>query len=244
MAQFDKQILLPQIGKSGQEKIFNAKLLIVGLGGIGSPLVRYLASAGVGTIAIIDDDIIEVDNLPRQNNFYLSDIEQLKVDVTSDLIKKLNPQVRLITYNKRLDHDLLQDIIGDYDIIIDASDNFKTKFLCNDLAHKNNKVFISGAFAGFKGYAAVYNSGIDKTKPCFRCFHPDNIDYSHSKSCLNQGVLSAGVGMVGLFMAAEAFKEITQCKSSSGKIMMFDFLQNNHHMSQLAKRKNCFCSNN
>lgn len=242
MDRFSKQILLEGVGQKGQNKAVNAKLLVVGVGGIGSPLIRYLASSGIGNIDIVDDDIVEECNLPRQNNFFIGDIDHSKIDVTQKLMLRLNPKLNITSYSKRLDRGFLLDIVNKYDYIIDASDNFKTKFICNDVAHQNNKIFISGSFVGYKGYLGVYKSGIDFSKPCFRCFHPEDIDNSKEKACYNQGVLSAGVGVIGTFMAAEIFKEITEVgKSIAGKLMIFDFFNNQHRMVRLSKKKGCVC---
>ena len=245
MNKFRKQILLTQIGNEGQKKIFNSKILIIGLGGLAAPLIRYLASSGVGNFAIIDDDIIAETNLPRQNNFSEDDIDKAKIEVTASTIKKLNPQANINTYYKKANKALLTKIIADYDIIIDASDNFVTKFMCNDLAHHYKKIFISGSFAQYKGYVSVYKSGIDQQLPCFRCFHPDDIDQNIQKACFKQGVFSPGVGVIGTLMAAETLKEISGVQASlAGKIIFCDFLTNNHRTSLLKKRPNCFCHNN
>jgi len=240
---FNKQILLKEIGHKGQEKITNSSVLIVGLGGIGSPLVRYLASSGVGNLCLIDDDIIELDNLPRQNNYKVSDIDSAKADVTAKLLKELNPEIKLKIINKRANQKLLEALIVDYDLVIDASDNFQTKFLLGDICYRQGKNYISGSFLGFKGYVAVYKSGIDDSLPCFRCFHPDDLDASTEKACYKQGVFSPGVGVVGTYMAAEALKEIAKiAQSSAGKMMIFDFLTNNHHMVKISRKTQCFCT--
>lgn len=242
MSRYTKQVLLPNVGQKGQEKIFKAKLLVVGLGGIGSPLIRYLVSCGIGNIDIIDDDIIEEHNLPRQNNYFPNNIDESKVEVTKRLMFELNPQIIVTAYHQRLDAKMLSEIIENYDYIIDASDNFKTKFICNDLAHQYKKIFISGSFVGYQGYVGVYKSGIDSTKPCFRCFHPEDMDMTQSRACYKEGVLSSGVGVVGTFMAAEIFKEITGVGSSlAGHVMVFDFLQNKHRVVILKKKQQCQC---
>ena len=124
MNKFRKQILLPQIGVQGQEKIFNSKVIIVGLGGLAAPLIRYLASSGVSNFAIIDDDIIAESNLPRQNNFSEKDIDKAKIEVIAKTIKQLNAQAKITSYYKKANKNLLEGIITDYDILIDASDNF------------------------------------------------------------------------------------------------------------------------
>jgi len=242
LEKFNKQILLKEIGRKGQEKIANSSVLIVGLGGLGSPLVRYLASSGVGKMCLIDDDIVEIDNLPRQTNYSEADLDHSKIEVTARVLQEINPEIELKLIEKRANEELLSDLVADYQIIIDASDNFKTKFILGDLSHKAKKIFISGSFLGFKGYVSVYKSGLDSKLPCFRCFHPDNLDSDEERACYKQGVLSPAVGVVGLFMATEALKELVGIKKTiAGQMMFFDFLNNNHHLANISKKSSCFC---
>ncbi len=240
LEKYNKHILLKEIGKKGQEKIINSKVVIIGLGGLGSPIVRYLSSSGVGNFVLFDDDIIELDNLPRQNNFSEQDIDQSKIDITEKTIKILNPNAKIKSFCTKINKNYLAktDIFVDCDYIIDASDNFQTKFLLSDFATKQEKCFVSGSFVAFQGYVAVYKTGIDKKYPCFRCFHQD-IDVLDQKACYNQGVFSAGVGVLGSFMAAEILKEIIGISSSAGSVMIFDFLSNNHRRVNLQKNINC-----
>lgn len=240
---FNKHILLKEIGTKGQEKINKAKMLIIGLGGLGSPCVRYLASSGVNNFCLIDDDIIELDNLARQNNYCEEDIDKGKVEVTAKIIKTLNPKAQIELISKRLEFKLLAKYANNYDLIIDASDNFKTKFMLSDIATEQNKTLISGSFLGFNGYVSVYKQYYDNNLPCFRCFHHEEIDVKLEKACYKQGVFSPGVGVVGTFMAAEVLKEIIGIKETmAGKMMIFDFIKNNHRLVKVKKRKSCMCS--
>lgn len=238
-----KHILLNEIGGKGQEKIHNSKVLIIGLGGLASPVIRYLASSGVNNFTLIDDDIIELDNLPRQNNYDLNDIDKAKIDVSAKIIKKLNYKANIISHYMRANKENLAEIINNHNIIIDATDSFKSKFEISDLCYQLKKILISGSFVGFTGYVAVYKAWLNKDYPCFRCFHNENINQSQDKACYNQGVFSAGVGVVGTLMAAEALKEIISDELSSvGKIFIFDFKNNNHRTSTLKKNKSCICN--
>ncbi len=158
---FDKHLLLKEIGVKGQEKIHNAKILIVGLGGLGSPCIRYLASSGVNNFCLIDDDIIELDNLPRQNNYLEQDLDSSKVEISAQLIKSLNPEAKIKLIAKRLAVHNIADYMANYNYIIDASDNFKTKFLIADLCRSEDKTLISASFvAFFNGYLSVYKKVI------------------------------------------------------------------------------------
>jgi molybdopterin/thiamine biosynthesis adenylyltransferase len=235
---FKNHYLLKEIGKKGQEKFSQSKILIIGLGGIGSPLGRYLASSGIGQIGIIDDDIIEENNLPRQNNYDQSHLGELKTEVTAKILRKLNPAIEIEIISKRANQKLLENTIPNYEYIIDATDNFKTKFLLSDLCHKLGKIFISGSFIAFKGYFSIYKSGIDKLQPCYRCFH-EKTDPLQDKACYNQGVFAPGVGILGTFIAAETLKDIIGLNSITSKIMHLDFLTNNHRITKLNKNPNC-----
>ncbi|MFZ8865346.1 MAG: HesA/MoeB/ThiF family protein [Rickettsiales bacterium] len=237
---FDKHLLLKEIGVKGQEKIHNAKILIVGLGGLGSPCIRYLASSGVNNFCLIDDDIIELDNLPRQNNYLEQDLDSSKVEISAQLIKSLNPEAKIKLIAKRLAVHNIADYMANYNYIIDASDNFKTKFLIADLCRSKNKTLISASFVAFNGYLSVYKKS--NSLPCFRCFHHEDIDTTFEKACFRQGVFAPAVGVVGTFMAAETIKEILGFKNSlAGKIMLFNFITNNHRVSKIILRKNCRC---
>jgi molybdopterin/thiamine biosynthesis adenylyltransferase len=238
-----KHLLLNEIGLKGQEKIAVAKVLIIGLGGLASPALRYLASSGVNHFGIIDDDIIELDNLPRQNNYLEKDIDKAKIDVSKKLIKSLNKNAKIASYYIHANYTNLSDIINKYNYIIDATDNFKSKFSISDLCYQQKKILISAAFTAFTGYVAVYKAWYNNSLPCFRCFHHDHLAQINDKACYNQGVFSAGVGVLGTMMAAETLKEIISPElSSAGKIFLFNFKNNNHRSSILYKNESCRCS--
>ena len=240
-SRFAKHLLLKEIGQKGQEKFAAARVLIIGLGGLGSPLIRYLAAAGVGHFILYDDDIIEIDNLPRQNNYNLQDLDQSKIDISTQLIKQLNPEAQVTSYYKKATAKSLAALTDSYDYLVDATDNFATKFMLNKLALEQGKILVSGSFTGFKGYAAIYKAGLVKDLPCYACLHPENLSAETEQACYKQGVFSAGVGVVGTFMAAELLKEIASINSSAGQLMIFDFLTNQQRMVKLAKRPDCIC---
>jgi adenylyltransferase/sulfurtransferase len=243
LQKFKKHLLLKEIGHKGQEKIANTKILIVGLGGLGSPCVRYLASSGVGDFCLIDDDIIELDNLARQNNYFENNLDEAKVKISAEMIKKLNPEAKIKLIDKRLEQHNILKHIKDYNFIIDASDNFKTKFIISDFCRIEKKTLISGSFSGFKGYVSIYKNDQKNLLPCYRCMHHENIESNYEKACFRQGVFAPAVGVVGTFMAAETLKEVIGIKNSlAGQIMLFDFLSNHHHIAKLPKRKNCICN--
>jgi molybdopterin/thiamine biosynthesis adenylyltransferase len=241
MDKYQKHLLLKEIGHKGQEKITLAKILIIGLGGLGNPIIRYLASSGIGSLGLVDDDLIEISNLARQNNYLESDIDKSKVEISEKIAKEINPKIKIDSYFKRLDKHLLEKIGEGYDLVIDASDNFKTKFLLNEFCQKNNKILVSASFTGFKGYLSVYKTGVDR--PCFACLHPKEISLEKDKACFSQGAFSPALGVIGSFMACEIIKEVANINSLAGNLMVFDFINNKHRLVKLEKNKNCLiCS--
>ena len=170
---FSRQIVLKDIGVLGQKKILSSKVLIVGVGGLGSPAAEFLSRAGIGSLGIIDDDKINLSNLHRQSLYNSSDIGKFKVKVAKDRINKINPNTKVTTYKIRLNHDNFEKIINNYNYIVDGSDNFKTKFLLNDFCLKFKKVLVTGAISKFDGHIFTFNFK-DKKFPCLRCFFSRN----------------------------------------------------------------------
>ena len=166
---FEKQIILKKVGISGQKKINKAKVLIIGVGGLGCPLLSYLASSGVNNIGIVDHDKIELGNLNRQILFNTSDLGKYKVDQAKVKIKKIYNQIKLKTYKIKITKKNIKSILKEYDIICDGTDNFDTRLLINDYCKKNKKILISAAISKFDGHLFKFN--FKKKIPCFRCFH-------------------------------------------------------------------------
>ena len=238
---FSRQIVLKDIGILGQKKILSSKVLIVGVGGLGSPAAEFLSRAGIGSLGIIDDDKINLSNLHRQSLYNSSDIGKFKVKVAKDRINKINPNTKVTTYKIRLNHDNFEKIINNYNYIVDGSDNFKTKFLLNDFCLKFKKVLVTGAISKFDGHIFTFNFK-DKKFPCLRCFFQETEISDNLLNCESEGILGTVAGIVGTIQANEILKKILNIGTGlDGYIFILDLLHLNFRKVKLKKRKNCVC---
>lgn len=202
---YSRHILLPEVGGIGQQKINNAKVLLVGAGGIGAPLAYYLAAAGVGTIGIIDADTVELSNLQRQIIHGMDDIGKNKAISAKETIETLNPGVKVVTHQQRASADNILDILKNYDIVVDGSDNFPTRYLINDACVLSNKPLSSGAVFRFNGQVMTIVPG---KGPCYRCLFREPPPPNMTASCQEAGVLGVLPGTIGLLQATEVLKLI------------------------------------
>tara|TARA_B110000027_G_scaffold129405_1_gene150919 strand:+ start:26 stop:781 length:756 start_codon:yes stop_codon:yes gene_type:complete len=238
---FSRQIVLKDIGVLGQKKIITSKVLIVGVGGLGSPVAEFLSRAGIGSLGIIDDDKINLSNLHRQSLYNSSDIGKFKVKVAKDRINKINPNTKVRTYKIRLNHVNFEKIINNYNYIVDGSDNFKTKFLLNDFCLKFKKVLVTGAISKFDGHIFTFNFK-DKKFPCLRCFFQETEISDNLLNCESEGILGTVAGIVGTIQANEILKKILNIGTGlDGYIFILDLLHLNFRKVKLKKRKYCFC---
>ena len=238
---FSRQIILKNIGILGQKKILSSKVLIVGVGGLGSPVAEFLSRAGIGSLGIIDDDRVSLSNLHRQSLYNSSDIGKFKVKIAKDKIKKINPNTKVITYKVRLNNENFKKIINDYNYIVDGSDNFTTKFLLNDFCLKFKKVLVTGAISKFDGHVFTFNFQ-DKKVPCLRCFFQESKISDDVLNCESEGILGTVAGIVGTIQANEVLKKILNIGTGlDGYIFILDLLNLNFRKVRLKKRKNCFC---
>ena len=238
---FSRQIVLKDIGILGQKKILSSKVLIVGAGGLGSPVAEFLSRAGVGSIGVVDDDKVSLSNLHRQSLYNTSDIGKFKVKIAKDKIKKINPNTKVTIYKIRLGNDNFKKIINDYDYIVDGSDNFKTKFLLNDFCLKFKKILVTGAISKFDGHIFTFNFK-DKKIPCLRCFFQESNISDDLLNCESEGVLGTVAGIVGTIQANEVLKKILNIGVGlDGYIFILDLLYLNFRKVKLKKRKNCLC---
>ena len=239
---YSRQIILKKIGIIGQKKILQSNVLIVGAGGLGSPIAIYLAALGVGNIGIVDKDKIEISNLSRQILFATNDIKKIKSSTAIKKIKKINPDIKLQSYNTKLIVKNIDKIAKSYDIIVDGSDNFRTRFLINDYCLKNKKILVSGAISKF--YGQIYTFNFKKKKsPCLRCFipiMPKNLDLDN---CEFDGILGTHAGIIGSIQANEVIKEILEIGNSlCGQILIIDSLNLTFRKVKLNKRSDCYCN--
>ena len=238
---FSRQIVLKDIGTLGQKKILSSKVLIVGVGGLGSPAVEFLSRAGIGSLGIIDNDTISLSNLHRQSLYNTSDIGKLKVKIAKDKIKKINPNTKVTIYNIRLNNINFKKIINDYDYIVDGSDNFTTKFLLNDFCLKFKKTLVTGAISKFDGHIFTFNFK-NKKIPCLRCFYQESNISNDLLNCESDGILGTVAGIVGTIQANEVLKKILNIGMGlDGYIFIIDLLHLKFRKVKLKKRKNCIC---
>jgi adenylyltransferase/sulfurtransferase len=238
---FSRQIVLKDIGIIGQKKILKSKVLIIGAGGLGSPVTEFLSRAGVGSIGIVDDDKVSLSNLHRQSLYSTSDIRKFKVKIAKDKIKKINPNTKVTIYKIRLNNYNFIKIINNYDYIVDGSDNFKTKFLLNDFCLKFKKVLITGAISKFDGHIFTFDFK-NKSIPCLRCFFQESSISDDLLNCESEGILGTVAGIVGTIQANEVLKKVLNIGTGlDGYILILDLLHLNFRKVKLKKRKNCIC---
>jgi molybdopterin/thiamine biosynthesis adenylyltransferase len=238
---FSRQIVLKNIGILGQKKILSSKVLIIGAGGLGSPVAEFLSRAGIGSLGIVDGDKVSLSNLHRQSLYNTSDIGKFKVKIAKDKIKKINPNTKVTTYKIRLSNKNFKKIINDYDYIVDGSDNFVTKFLLNDFCLNFKKVLVTGAISKFDGHIFTFNFK-DKKIPCLRCFFQESNISDDLLNCESEGILGTVAGVVGTIQANEVLKKILTIGTGlDGYIFILDLLNLNFRKVRLKKRKNCIC---
>jgi len=238
---FSRQIVLKDIGILGQKKILSSKILIIGAGGLGSPVAEFLSRAGVGLLGIVDDDKVSLSNLNRQSLYNTTDIGKFKVQITKNKLKKINPNTKVKTYKIRLNSINFKEIINDYDYIVDGSDNFKTKFLLNDFCLKFKKILVTGAISKFDGHIFTFDFK-NKKIPCLRCFFQESKILDDLLNCESEGILGTVAGIVGTIQANEVLKKILNIgKGIEGYIFILDLLNLNFRKVKIKKRKNCFC---
>jgi len=238
---FSRQIVLKDIGILGQKKILSSKVLIVGAGGLGSPVAEFLSRAGVGLLGIVDDDKVSLSNLHRQSLYNTSDIGKFKVKIAKDKIKKINPNTKVTIYKIRLNNNNFKKIINDYDYIVDGSDNFTTKFLLNDYCLKFKKILVMGAISKFDGHIFTFNFK-NKRTPCLRCFFQESEISDNLLNCESEGILGTVAGIVGTIQANEVLKKILNIGTGlNGYIFILDLLHLRFRKVKLNKRKNCIC---
>jgi len=226
-ARYSKQIILPEVKLEGQQKLCAAKVLVIGAGGLGCPVLQYLAASGVGTIGIADGDIVSISNLQRQVLYTEGEIGELKVAIASQKLKALNPNTELNTYPVFVDSRNILDIMRGYDIVVDGSDNFATRYLINDACVILDKPLVSGAIYKFEGQVSVLNY---QGGPTYRCIFPEPPQDGESPNCADIGVIATLPGIIGSIQANEVIKMITGIgEVLSGKLMVMDTLTMNTH---------------
>jgi len=239
---YSRQIILKKIGVLGQKKILKSSVLIIGAGGLGSPIAIYLAALGIGKIGIIDKDSVEISNLSRQIIFTNKDIRKKKASTAVSKLRKINPNLQLQSFNKNLTKKNINKIAKNFDLVVDGSDNFRTRFLVNDYCLKNKKILVSGAISKFEGHVYTFNF-TKKKSPCLRCFIPIMPNNPDIDNCEFEGVLGTIGGIVGSIQANEVVKEILSIGDTlCGQILIIDALNLSFRKVKLNKRIGCFCN--
>ncbi|WP_114750442.1 HesA/MoeB/ThiF family protein [Pleomorphovibrio marinus] len=231
MNRYLRQIQVPEFGKEGQEKLNKAKVLVVGAGGLGVPVLQYLTGMGIGTIGIVDGDRIEETNLHRQVIYSPSDVGKMKVEVCKVKLSLQNPEMNLQTYPSFLNKENALTLIGKYDLVVDATDNFATRYLINDACVLLKKPFIYGALQFFEGHVSVFNY---QNGPTYRCLYPNPPDPGQVPDCNQAGVLGIVPGIIGSFQALEALKVISGIgEPLSGQLLVMDLLGQSQYKIKL-----------
>ncbi len=235
---YSRHIILPEVGGRGQAKLLKSRVFVLGAGGLGSPSLLYLAAAGVGTIGIADGDCVDLSNLQRQIIHNTDRVGKSKVLSAKETIEKLNPDVKVIPHHGRLTVDNIREVIRDYDVVLDGSDNFPTRFLMNDAAFFEGKTLVSGSMFRFDGQVSVFNPL--KGLPCYRCLYPEPPPKGLVPSCQEAGVLGALAGVIGVLQAVETVKEILGIGDTlAGYLMIFDALKMTFRKVKVMKDPEC-----
>jgi adenylyltransferase/sulfurtransferase len=234
---YSRHLILPEVGEAGQQKLKAASVLLVGAGGLGSPAAFYLAAAGVGRIGIADFDNVELVNLQRQIIHGTSDIGRSKVDSAVEKMDALNPMVKIEKISERLSSENALQIINNYDVVIDGSDNFPTRYLLNDVCVLSGKPYVYGSIFRFDGQASVFGT---EQGPCYRCLYPEPPPPHLVPSCEDGGVLGILPGIIGSIQATEAIKLILNIgESLAGQLLLFDALKMEFNKLKIKKRTDC-----
>ncbi len=236
LKRYQRHIIMPQVGGTGQRKLLNSKVLLLGAGGLGSPTALYLAAAGVGELGIVDFDVVDLSNLQRQILHDTDDVGRPKVVSAQETLNDINPDVRVNAINERLSSENIMDILADYDIVVDGSDNFSTRYLVNDAAYLSNTTLVHGSIFLFEGQVTVFEPG----QGCYRCLYPTPPPPGMVPSCAEAGVFGVLPGIIGSIMAVETIKIILGIgEPLVNKLLLFDALSMEFRTVKLRHDKNC-----
>jgi len=237
---YARHLILDEVGEEGQAKLLAARVLVVGAGGLGSPLLLYLAAAGVGTLGVIDDDRVDLTNLQRQIAHASDRIGMAKVESARQAIAAVNPEIRVEAHEARLEAANAAAIIAGYDLVADGSDNFATRYLLTDLCHAARKPLIAAALAPFDGQLSTFKPYLGAGHPCYRCLFREPPPPDLVPRCETAGILGAVAGVIGTLQAVEVLKEILGIGDSlSGTLLMYDALGTTFHRIAVPKDPHC-----
>ena len=242
LEKYSRQIILKNIGIVGQNKILKSKVLIVGMGGLGCPVAEFLTRSGIGSIGIIDHDLVSLSNVHRQTLYNEKDLGKFKVKIAKKKLNNINSKTKIDAYNFKLDEKKFINIIKNYDYIVDGTDNFETKFLINDISLKHKKFLVTGAISKFDGHIFTFDFN-EKKNPCLKCFYQEETISDDIFNCEYEGILGTIAGIVGTMQANEVLKKILNVGNDlSGYILILDLLNLNFRKVKFYKRKKCICN--
>jgi molybdopterin/thiamine biosynthesis adenylyltransferase/rhodanese-related sulfurtransferase len=236
-ARYSRHLLLPEVGEAGQERLLASKVLVVGAGGLGSPVALYLAAAGVGTLGIVDFDLVDATNLQRQVLHNLDRVGRPKVESAAETIRRLNPDVKVVPHAERLGVDNVLEIMSGYDVVVDGADNFPTRYLMNDASLHLRLPVVHGSIFRFEGQATVFQP---YAGPCYRCLFPEPPPPELAPSCAEAGVLGVLPGIIGSIQAVEALKLVLGIgEPLVGRLLTYDSLAQEFHTLQVRRDPAC-----
>jgi len=243
---YSRHLIIPDVGMAGQKRLKNAKVLVIGAGGLGSPALLYLAAAGVGTLGIVEFDEVDESNLQRQIIHKQSTVGQPKADSAAAAIKEVNPYVNIVLHDVRLDNDNVREIFTGYDLIVDGTDNFATRYMVNDAAYFLGIPYVWGSIYRFDGQASVFAPTLTDDAPCYRCLYPEPPPPGMVPSCAEGGVLGVLCASIGSIQVNEAIKMLTGMgEPLVGKLMIYDALEMEYRKLKVRKDPNCaLCGEN
>ena len=237
---YSRQIILKDVGPIGQKKIINSKVLVVGAGGLGCPVIDYLSRAGVGNIGIVDNDKVNISNIHRQSLYNSKDVGEFKVNSVKEKIKLINPQIKIKTFKERISKKNIEKIFKSYDFIVDGSDNFKTKFLLNKYCLNHKKILIVGAISKMDGHIFTFDYK-NKNNPCLKCFYQTEPS-DEILNCEYEGILGPVAGIVGNIQAIEVLKKILKIgEKSDKKILILDLSKLDFRRVEFKKKTGFIC---
>ena len=242
LEKYSRQIILKNIGVLGQKKILNSRVLVIGMGGLGCPVAEFLTRSGIGSIGIVDHDLVSLSNIHRQTLYDEKDLGKSKVNVAQKKLQNINSKTKINIFNLKLDKKKFIKIIKNYDYVVDGTDNFETKFLINDISLKYKKFLVTGAISKFDGHIFTFDFN-NKKNPCLRCFYQEETISDEILNCEYEGILGTIAWTIGTMQANEILKKILDIgKNLNGYILIIDLLNLNFRRVKFNKRKKCKCS--
>jgi molybdopterin/thiamine biosynthesis adenylyltransferase len=244
LERYARQVIMPDLGESGQEALLAARIIIVGAGGLGAPVILYLAAAGIGSLTLVDDDAVSRTDLNRQVIYQTDDVGREKVARATVAAKALNPDITIIPHAVRVDDGNISQLVTGHDVIIDCSDNVETRYLLGDIAHRQKIPLVFGGAVRTEGQLAVFQSGGAEFEdnPCFRCVFPAMPDASQAPGCSEAGILGPITGVIGAMQALEAIKLVAGVGSSlTGRLLLFDGHNGSFMEIATSRRRECAC---